>query len=497
MDRRAAAILALYALLAVVAVPIFPHFLSPNEFSRWLLDASVVERGTIEVTELARAFGPRFEDLAEYEGRLYSNKAPGTMLLTLPAHAAARLFSSALRPTLTAMRLAGATLPLLIFGILILRFAARYEIAAERARIVLWILLFATPLFGYGLLLFGHALVAAALFGAWLALDENRHGLAGVLLGIAVAAEYTALFPAAVLVIGVASTRAWNRLARLILAAAPFAIFVALYHYAAFGSALRNPYSYSKLRAYRELIGSGLFGLHAPSPLTAVKILFDPTYGLFVFAPVLVLGIVALAAARKTLAARSFWTLVAVPATLFIVYAGYPYWYGGWNVGPRFLVPAIPFLALPLLFRRGDWLEALLAGASSAAVTLTALVFPFVPEAFAFPWRSLALPLIADGLVAPNLVHLVDRRAAVVFPFAVVLAAMACALPPRRLVVAVAGAVSIILLVPRGSAPVVALQRSYIAEVYFERRGAMAAPPPGLVRRRDYERALPPPAWPF
>ena len=49
-----------------------------------------------------------------------------------------------------------------------------------------------------------------------------------------------------------------------------------------------------------------------------------------------------------------------------------------------------------------------------------------------------------------------------------------------------------------------ALQRAYIEEVYFERRGAMDKRLPGitnsqprLLKRRDAELALPPDFWPF
>src|SRR5205809_2041505 len=134
LDRGALTILAIYALLGLVVIPIYPHFVSPNEFSRWLLDASIVQSKTIEVTRLAPLFGSRFEDLAQRSGRLYSNKAPGTALVTLPASFVAHAFTHALRPTLTAMRLFGATAPVLALGLLFGRIAGRYAIEPTRVR---------------------------------------------------------------------------------------------------------------------------------------------------------------------------------------------------------------------------------------------------------------------------------------------------------------------------------------------------------------------------
>src|SRR5437899_12909482 len=87
-------VISLYALLAFIVFPIYPHFPSPNEFSRWFLASAIVEDHTLEVTRQAKPFGGGFEDLAEHDGRLYSNKAPGGTLVGLPAFAIAHLFTN-------------------------------------------------------------------------------------------------------------------------------------------------------------------------------------------------------------------------------------------------------------------------------------------------------------------------------------------------------------------------------------------------------------------
>src|SRR6267142_4834443 len=92
-------VISLYALLAVIVIPIYPHFPSPNEFSRWFLAATIVEDHTLEVTPQAKPFGSGFEDLSERDGRLYSNKAPGGTLIGLPAFAIAHLFTRNVRVT--------------------------------------------------------------------------------------------------------------------------------------------------------------------------------------------------------------------------------------------------------------------------------------------------------------------------------------------------------------------------------------------------------------
>jgi hypothetical protein len=490
-----------YALLALIVIPVFPHFVSPNELSRWLLDKSIVERGTIEVTAAAAELGPRFEDLAQIGDRFYSNKAPGTVLLTLPAYAAARLFTDSLRATLTFQRLAGATLPVIVLAWMFVRLGRRLEISDQRISTVVWLLLFATPLFAYGLLLFSHALIAAALFGAWLALDERRPFVAGALLGLAVAAEYPAAIPAALLVSSLVVTRRWGSLARVIVSATPFAIALAGYHYHVTGSPIVPPYSFSRLAAYQQLHDSGIHGIGLPSLSIAAKLLLNPTYGLLIFAPVLALAVPAFVAARKAMSPSSWWTLLLVPLSLLILYSGYPYWHGGWNVGPRYLVPAIPFLIAPMLLNRGTRVEFVLAGFSTLAVTLTTLIFPFVPEGFAFPWTTLAAPLLGSGLVAPNLFHLLAPPLAIAVPFLLCAGIAILALPPRYLPYLLIGALIAIGVgthAERVPSPTLVLQRNYIAAVYFEQDHLMPTDAPlGLLRRREIEWQLPPSSWPF
>src|SRR5436305_4571482 len=89
-ELRTSSVIALYALLALILIPVFPHFLSPNEFTRWAADAAIVDHHTLQVNALLPLLGDRFEDLSQVDGRVYSNKAPGLAFLSLPAYAVAR-----------------------------------------------------------------------------------------------------------------------------------------------------------------------------------------------------------------------------------------------------------------------------------------------------------------------------------------------------------------------------------------------------------------------
>lgn len=506
----------LFALLALVVVPVFPHFVSPNETTRWALAGAVVEEGALEVSRITRLLGPRMEDVAEVDGRIYSNKAPGTALVALPGYLAARPFtgppdSSSLRGSLTAMRFAGATLPALLLALLFARLAPD-----EGRTRTLFALLFATPLFAYSLLLFAHTLVSASLFGAWAALfgpapeasRRCRDLAAGALLGLAVLAEYPAAVPAVSLA-AVAAWRAPRRLAVVALGGLPFAALLGAYNVVCFGSPFRLSSGLEKDAAFRELARTGLYGVGLPDPVILFRLLLDPSKGLLVLTPLLLLVPAGFAAARKRLPARAFVALLLAPAGILLTYGGYPNWHGGFTVGARYLVSALPFLLLPLAYLRWGPIATALAGASTAAVALTTLVFPFVPPGFPLPWGSFSAPLLAEGLVAPNLLHLVWKPLAIVVPFALVLAAALAGVGARRMAPFLLGALvwtAAGLVFPRLSPlpPPLLVQRGYVEEVYFGRDGAIArAMPPGvpvpprLKARQALEETLPPPPWPF
>src|SRR5438552_9645121 len=147
-------LLLVYTFLALYLIPIFPHGGSANEETRWATAASLVEHGSFEISWTERLLGP-IADTARIGDRLYSNKAPGTVLLALPGYLLPRPFvgppdARNIRVSWTLMRWLVSTLPLLAFAFTLQRRGSD--------PIVLTVALFATPLFLYSLLLFSHVL---------------------------------------------------------------------------------------------------------------------------------------------------------------------------------------------------------------------------------------------------------------------------------------------------------------------------------------------------
>src|SRR6185369_7396767 len=133
--------------------------------------------------------------------------------------------------------------------------------------------------------------------------------------------------------------------------------------------------------------------------------------GLFFSSPVLVLGLAFLVAMLRRRDLRAEAAVCAAMALLFLaVNASFNGWHGGAAVGPRYLVPAIPFLALPLVFafQRARIVTGVLAAASAVLMLIGTAVDPQCPLGVlptapvegrplwrADPWTEYELPLFA------------------------------------------------------------------------------------------------------
>ena len=103
----------------------------------------------------------------------------------------------------------------------------------------------------------------------------------GVLMGLAVLAEYTSAVVAILFLICIAITSR-QRFARFVIGGVPFLLALLLYNYLAFGNPFNLSYTFNELADYRALAQSGMFGIHAPSLKTLALQLFDPSRGIVV-----------------------------------------------------------------------------------------------------------------------------------------------------------------------------------------------------------------------
>jgi hypothetical protein len=228
----------------------------------------------------------------------------------------------------------------------------------------------------------------------------------GVLAASAITVEYTAAFaglPLAVLL-------AWRLrrgacrgpLAAASLGALLPVVALAGYHAVVFGAPWSTGYHHVTDAGFARTHGEGLLGLGLPTGASLFEHLLSPWGGLLVWAPLVAISLgVALWRWRSLDVEARVATAVLAVLTVVVVGLGQT---GGWRVGPRYLVLAMPMAvygSVALLHAvRG---RAVLAGvvlgvalASTVPNALAATLFPhLVPHGN--PWADLLLPLAAEG----------------------------------------------------------------------------------------------------
>jgi hypothetical protein len=315
-------------------------------------------------------------DQARYNGHSYTDKAPGFSVIAIPAEVATRLpaprtWTFEGDPHLWAVRVLTNGVAFLLLAFAVGRISE--GIAANFGGAALVTFALGTLVAPLAASSFDHVLAGAFGFGAFLLAWSGRFGLAGLTAGLAVTTNYTTAVIG--LALGTYVLLAGARpLLRYALGAIPPLALLGAYDWAAFGSPFHLSYRYVA-NNYAGEQASGFFGIHVPN-LQGVHLVFAGDRGLLVASPVVVAagaGLVLLASRHRLEALTC-----AVIVTLFVlVNCGYFAPYGGSSPGPRFLVPALPFLALGLgpAFMRWHRVTAILAAVSIVAITSLTLTW--------------------------------------------------------------------------------------------------------------------------
>jgi hypothetical protein len=251
--------------------------------------------------------------------------------------------------------------------------------------------------------------------------SQHRFDLvAGFACGWALASEYTAGIVLIGLFLRLVSD-GWRRAIPFCLAAMPPLLLIPLYSWLCFGNPFVLPYSLNN--SFPEM-RHGLYAIKWPDVETAYNLLFSPTRGLFFWTPFLAMAAVGYWKLIET-NRRLFWLTYAVPLLQIMVISGRTWdWPAGPTLGPRYLAPILPLLALPCalgvarLPRIG-----MLFGLYSILITTVATLTNASPPASYFnPLTQLHLSLLWKGELVPNLGLVLGLR-----PWAAV--ALFCATP--------------------------------------------------------------------
>ncbi len=367
-----------------------------NGNSRLDLTRAIVEKGTLAIDEYQAQPGWETGDKAFYNNHYYSDKAIGSSLLALPFYFGFIRLSGLLQITLTSAAIKHVLTTIVMGGAFTAAGLSMFLIAkhltgsAWKALISSLSLAFGTMLWPYSAVYYGHVLAAAFLAVAFCLLlsmdgeaqtiDSRRLLMVGLLTGLAFITEYTAALIIAVLIVfavfvlrkqGVAGITRTGGIAFLG-AALPLALAMA-YNTRVYGSPFSTGYAYEVENRFAAGMSQGILGIGWPSLETMYHISLDPQFGILWQSPILLLApvgyVIALGVARYRPAALAS---LGAAVVMLLMNGGYYLWWGGSAFGPRLLIPALPFLIVPLaaISEKLIWLVAGLGTVSGAQMLI-------------------------------------------------------------------------------------------------------------------------------
>jgi hypothetical protein len=349
--------------LFVLAAVTFGYFTGGagwNQDAHFDLTRAIVERQTLYID----GYDVNTGDVSKGTGgHTFINKPPGASILAAVPYAVIYAVERRLHApvdSLTLMNCWIATaLSIGLCGAFIgpvLYLYGRRRMEATPA-IALWvsaIILFGTIIFPYSTMLFAHIPAALFLLLA-VTLLENRPVAAGIAAGLAVSCFYVCAIAVVILAFTAFSpqrhrehrgTSPWplclcgKTLSRFILGVLPFVALMAIYQWLCFGSPFRTAVEASTPFTQKGL----LFGvIRMPSIDALYGITLSPYRGLFFVSPILLLAFVAMKRDRK------FWSVIAIVTIFILTIASFNGWNGGFAFGPRYLVPIVPLLGIPMM----------------------------------------------------------------------------------------------------------------------------------------------------
>ena len=323
-------------------------------------------------------------DISAYRGHTYSQKAPGLAFATFPAYLTMKAAGKAhavadATGQLWFLGLFGVVLPAFVLLYLVRKLANELEPGLGTSAALM--LGLGTLMLPFATLFFSHVLAALLGFAVFFVLWYERRGpprlayvaVAGVLAGYSVTTEFPNAMIAAIL--GLFALARPGRLRRALAfgggALAGLAPLLA-YDQWAFGSPLHI--------SYQSTVGFGTSGslfFAFPSFRRLVEVLFDPA-GVIRTTPVIALAAVGTLLLYR--GGRRFEALAvtAIAIAFLVLESAYTFPFGGSSPGPRYLIPMLPFLALPLatVCRRMPLTTLALAGASAVEMIAATITHP-------------------------------------------------------------------------------------------------------------------------
>jgi hypothetical protein len=404
----------------------------PNQTSRMLLTKNLVERHAPDITPDAY----RTIDKGFHAGKYYSDKAPAVSLLATLPYAAMNIADRVVgidkgsfaiqrvRLHMLAMvtsGLAGALAAYFLSQTLLLLGSSKKESDLLCIGYAL-----GTLAFPFSTVIFGHQTAACVLIGSFYLLQRMRLGsdlaspkrLAslGLLWGLSIIIEYpTGLLVAVLGIYLLALDPRPSSIVRVICWTGVGAILPLSLHTSfvwwSFGSPFSLPYKYVSDPMFVAHVSAGVLGINSPSKVGVFGVLFSRYRGIFYYCPFLILTLLGF---RAWLRQGGFLREAVVCSVMIVVYlffcTSYYAWDGGGSVGPRHLVPVLPFFVIPIgrYLKEGrvaTWLTRFAITVSVAIMGACVAVIVQLPEGDVHgfdPLYEFVVPALLRGEISLN-----------------------------------------------------------------------------------------------
>jgi len=376
-------------LIFFIIFALFTHWWGWDENSRFNLTRSIVDGGKLEIDDYAN----NTADRAYYKGHYYCEKEPSISLISIPIYASWKVFYNIVFPepfkeadrdsSQYECRDIGKTkicndVSLSFFNafsmflvtiftsslftaltILLLYRISKYFTKKEDERLFIIVIYGLGSLaFQYALVFLSHSIATFLCFFSFYLLfkckKERKKSniyfiIAGFTSGLAISFGLSAFF----IFVGILfyCFRIDKKKITIFILFAFLGTFPYLiYNYAIFDNPLSFGYSHTDPEVWTDMGLTNKMGFISslPNPFISMKLLFYPYRGLFFYYPVLLLsipGFLYLFRKNKDESILALYSLLS----MVLIFSMFWSWYGGAVFGPRHLMPAIPFLMLPIL----------------------------------------------------------------------------------------------------------------------------------------------------